>query len=134
MDKVEARRRARAGGHDMAILRPVEGDVAEADAANVFLAEDGTVWTPPLSRGVLPGITRARVLAALRAAGRAVHEVPVHPAALARAEEVFVTSSLQGVVGIRRLGDRLFPGPGPLTAWLGDCVPPERETARPPDG
>jgi branched-chain amino acid aminotransferase len=122
MDRVEARRRARAAGADVALLRTVEGDVAEADSANLFAVVDGVVVTPPLDRGVLPGITRARALAALRATGEAVAERPLGGGDLDRATEVFLTSSLAGARPVRSLRDRPLAAPGPLAVRLAACT------------
>ena len=44
--------------------------IGEADSANVFAVIDGVAATPPLSRGILPGTTRAFALEALRNADR----------------------------------------------------------------
>lgn len=121
----EARRRAIAAGAQTALLRTVDGDIAEADAANVFAVVDGEVVTPPLSRGVLPGITRGRVLAALRAAGRPFAERPLRDEDLAAAAEAFLTSSLRGVVALRRIDARPIAAPGPVAAALAHAVPAE---------
>jgi branched-chain amino acid aminotransferase len=122
---VEARRRAVAAGAHVGLLRTTGGDVAEADAANVFAVLAGEAVTPPLSRGVLPGITRARVLAALRESGRLAVERPLTDADLAAADEVFLTSSLSGVVGVRRIGGRTLAAPGPWTARIAVAVSPD---------
>jgi len=115
MAQVEARRRARAAGADVALLRTIEGDVAEADAANVFVVVDGAPATPPVDRGVLPGVTRAQVLGAARALGMAAQERRLTEADLSAATEVFLTSSLAGVVGVTRIGDRALPTAAPVT-------------------
>lgn len=123
MAHVEARRRAVAGGADIALLRTIEGDVAEADAANLFVVVRGAVVTPPLDRGILPGITRARVLDALDEAGTPATERVVTDADLAAAEEAFVTSSLGGVVPLRSVGPRLLATSGLRTSAIARAVP-----------
>jgi branched-subunit amino acid aminotransferase/4-amino-4-deoxychorismate lyase len=127
MDKVEARRRARAAGADVALLRTTAGDVAEADAANLFAVVGGTLVTPPLDRGVLPGITRARVLRALRGPGgsaRRVEERALTPGDLRSASEAFVTASLAGVVPLHAVDGRRLET-GPWTSALARHVRPE---------
>ena len=108
---VIARREARNAGADVALLCTVDGDVAEADFANLFAVLDGRVLTPPLDRGVFPGITRTRAMAALERIGRPASEERLWPADLARVDEVFLTSSLSGVTPVstvdrRALGSR----------------------------
>lgn len=117
-----ARREAVARGGEVALVATVDGDVCEADHANVFAVLGGSVVTPPLDRGVLPGITRARALAALRAAGRPVEERVLLPEDLARASEVFLTSSLDGVRSLGALEWIRLDAPGPVATWLADCL------------
>ena len=119
---VEARARARARGADLALLRTIDGDVAEADFANLFLVEaDGVVVTPPLSRGVLPGVTRAWAIASLRAAAKIVLERPLEADDLTAAAEVFLSASLIGVRPLARIDDRSLPREAPCAAWLQDA-------------
>ncbi len=56
-------------GFDEVILLNERGEVAECTSANLFLANGGQVWTPPLSSGCLPGITRELLLGPVRAQG-----------------------------------------------------------------
>lgn len=121
MGHVEARRRARGAGADLALLRTLDGDVAEADAGNLFVVAGGVLLTPPLDRGVLPGIRRAQVLDRWRRAGRRAQERRIGDADLAAGDEVLVTSSLGGVRPVHRVGDRTYDAPGPAAVWLGSC-------------
>src|SRR5262249_52989622 len=68
--------------------------------SNVFARIDGRVVTPALERGALAGIMRAEVLAALRASGREAIEGRLEPADLARASEVFLTSTTGRVMPV----------------------------------
>src|SRR5262249_44422204 len=45
-------------GYDEAILLTPEGTVADGSGENVFVVKDGVIYTPDLSTGILPGITR----------------------------------------------------------------------------
>ena len=113
-----ARQAARAAGADVAILRTIDGDLAEADFANLFAVVDGRVVTPPLDRGLLPGVTRAFVLHRLGEEGRPGDECPLHSADLDRASETFITSSLIGVRSLRRIDGKLFTDPSPVADAL----------------
>lgn len=126
MDKVEARRIARSRGAHVALLRTTDGDVAEADSANLFVAVGGRIVTPPLSRGVLPGITRARVMAALQTRGAAVDERRLAPDDVRNAAEAFVTSSLAGVQIVRSVDGRRTSGAA-LALSLREEVRPDRD-------
>ena len=69
-----------------------EGFVTEGAIWNVFVERDGVLLTPPLARGVLPGVLRAELLES----GQAVE-------ADLRAEDLaggfFVGNSVRGLVG-----------------------------------
>jgi branched-chain amino acid aminotransferase/4-amino-4-deoxychorismate lyase len=94
-----------------------QGQVVCGAAANLFWVLDGRLFTPALPCGVLPGITRARLLTA-----QSVEEVAVGPEALERAEAVFLTNSLIGVRPVSRLGERSF-APHPLVERLREALP-----------
>ena len=94
------------------IVLAVDGTVACGLASNLFAVIGGRLVTPPLSTGALAGITRARVIARAGAV-----EEPLTPAALAAADEAFLTSSLVGVLPIARVdGVALRAAPGSVTA------------------
>jgi para-aminobenzoate synthetase/4-amino-4-deoxychorismate lyase len=84
------------------LLVDANGDVLETDRGNVFAVIDGILHTPPLDGRLLPGITRAAILRLAAEEGMAVKEAPLTvDAVLKAAEEVFVTNSVGGVVGVR---------------------------------
>ena len=122
MPWIAARREALARGAHVALVSTVEGDLCEADHANVFLLVADTVVTPALDRGVLPGITRARALSVLRSAGREVSEQRVEAADACRASEIWLTSSLDGVRSLSSLDGRALSAPGRVATWLADCM------------
>ena len=62
LNNILALREAQARGAEEPILLNHEGQVAEGASTNVFVVEGGTLLTPPLSAGILGGITREVVL------------------------------------------------------------------------
>jgi branched-subunit amino acid aminotransferase/4-amino-4-deoxychorismate lyase len=113
-----ARGEARRAGADAALFIDTDGVVREADAANVFVATGGVVLTPPAPRRCLAGVMRAWCLAALGAAGISVEEGDLTPAEVERAEEVWLTSSLAGLVPVCAVDGRPVPVPRRLVAML----------------
>lgn len=98
------------GAHE-AIFSNTIGNLCEGTGSNVFVAIDGRLVTPPLSAGPLAGVTRALVLEWADAV-----EADLPMAALAEADEVFLTSSTRDVQPLRRVDDREHAAaPGPLT-------------------
>src|SRR5205814_9540448 len=53
---------ANRAGYDEAILLTAEGFVADGSGENIFIVKDGVLYTPDLSTGILPGITRDTVI------------------------------------------------------------------------
>jgi branched-chain amino acid aminotransferase len=99
MAVAEARRR---GAYE-AILTDGVGRITEGGSSNFFVAAGGRLETPPLSAGILEGITRRAVIALCRENGIPVDEKPLWPVDLKSAEEAFLTSSVRGVVPIARV-------------------------------
>lgn len=79
------------------LLVDEDGCVLEASRANVFAVRDGVLVTPPADGRILPGITRATVIAIARESGREVREEPLRFAELTDSDEVFLTSSVRGI-------------------------------------
>lgn len=107
MNNVLALQEAKLRGADEAIMLDHQGRVAEGSSANVFAWIDGTWWTPPLEVGILGGITRATLLSLYRHHNVRAGERILWPADLRRAAEIFVCSSVRGIIPIVRLDD--FP-------------------------
>lgn len=106
LKSLTARREARSAGFDEALFVDGSNHVLEGAATNVFVVYDGSVITPPLDGGILPGIARARVLQLLKREG--VREAVVTTSLLREAEEVFVTSSLLGVMPIAQIDEHCY--------------------------
>jgi branched-chain amino acid aminotransferase len=92
--------RAHAQGLDEVILLNERGEVAECTSANVFAVRGNRVWTPPLSAGCLPGVTRAIVLEEIRVPGIELSERTLLPGDLEQADEVFITSTTRELLPV----------------------------------
>jgi branched-chain amino acid aminotransferase len=115
-DAVIALGLARAAGDDDAIFLDTAGHLAEGTSSNIFLVARGVVHTPPLSCGVLPGITRAAVLEILDHFDIPVEESPIPSDAPGLASEMFLTSSLREIAPVASVdGQSIGREPGPIT-------------------
>lgn len=114
--KVEALK----AGYDEAIMLNEHGRVAEGSGENVFIVKDGTLLTPPLSEGVLQGITRQSVLQFATDLDIPWAETPLLRQDLYTADEAFYTGTAAEVVPIRSVDDREIGAPGPVTKQLQD--------------
>ena len=93
--------RAHEEGLDEVVLLNERGEVSECTSANVFVAQGGVVYTPPLTAGCLPGVTRAVLLEEIRpASGLRVLEKTLFPADLEAADEVFITSTTRELLPV----------------------------------
>lgn len=101
-----AKQEARRQGADEALLLNQQGRVAEASVANVFVVHGRTLSTPPALDGCLEGINRGAVLSLARDSGFSVSERSLGRRDLLAADEVFLTGSGAGVVGVRSLDGR----------------------------
>lgn len=111
LEHIIARDLAIAAGADEALRLGPEGEVLECATSNIFAVLSGNVITPPLA-GVLPGITRARVLEACAGLAVTGMEARLTLDELRGADELFVTSALRGVVPVTCLdGDARRTGP-----------------------
>ncbi len=118
---IEARDRAEAEGALEVIFRDGDGALLEGSVSNLFVVIDGTLVTPPLSRPILPGVTRAAAIRHVRELEIEVCERDVAPKELAGASEAFLTSSLMLALPLRQLGAFSF-SPGQVARDLRDLL------------
>jgi branched-chain amino acid aminotransferase len=111
---------ATAAGCSEAILLNTEGNVAEGPGENIFIVKNGKLFTPPLSAGILNGITRASIIRIARNIGIGVKEKNITKAELYKADELFFTGTAAEVTPIREVdGRKIGKGSrGPITERL----------------
>ncbi|HEX7080289.1 MAG TPA: branched-chain amino acid transaminase [Gammaproteobacteria bacterium] len=113
---LEARRLGFAEG----IALNTAGYVSEGAGENLFLVQDGRIFTPPVAASILGGLTRDTVMTLARAAGLEVLEQNIPRELLYIADEVFLTGSAAEVTPVRSI-DRITIGAGkrgPITERL----------------
>jgi len=101
-----AKQEAKKHGADEALLLNQSGRVSEASVANIFAVRGRTLSTPPAIDGCLEGINRGAVLELARQLGFSAGERSLGRRDLLAADEVFLTGSGAGVVGVRSLDGR----------------------------
>jgi branched-chain amino acid aminotransferase len=102
--------RAQEQGLDEVILLNEFGNVAECTSANIFAAIGDRVFTPPLTDGCLPGITREILLEGVHGAGIEVTERSLTVEELEEADEVFITSTTRNLLKVREIAGRSLDG------------------------
>ncbi|MCX4245734.1 aminotransferase class IV [Paraliomyxa miuraensis] len=123
LNNILALRQAIAAGGEDAIMCNPEGAVSEGATSNVFMVAGGRLETPHLRTGLLPGITRQLVCELAASLHAPVAETTIMPDHLRAADEVFLTSSVRGIMPVTLL-DGVLVGDGaagPLTRRLHDA-------------
>jgi branched-chain amino acid aminotransferase len=113
-------REARSRGADEVVMLNLAGEVTEAAVSNVAFVRDGVLLTPPLSAGILGGITRSLVLSVIAAsAGLKSAEQSLRPGDFPGMQECMLLSTTKDVVPVGSIdGVRFRVGPGTATARL----------------
>jgi branched-chain amino acid aminotransferase len=116
------RQEAIRAGAEEAICLNERGLLAEASMSNIFLVVEGTLRTPALESGILPGVTRETILELAGKLGIKTLEGEIEVEELWRSREAFLSSSLIEVMPLidvdsRPVGDGK---PGSVTKRLMD--------------
>ena len=119
-NSVLAKREAKFGGYDEAILLDTQGYVSEGSGENLFIVKKGRLITPPLSSSILEGITRDTILTLAHEDGIPVEEARITRDELYLADEVFLTGTAAEVTPVREVDDRMIgqSKAGPVTLQL----------------
>jgi branched-chain amino acid aminotransferase len=117
---VLATRAARAKQAHEALIVSRAGHVAEGASSNVFYVKHGVLHTPPLSSGILPGITRQHLLQLAEQLGVPVEYSLPRVDDLVSADEVAISSSIREFVPVVRIDETPIASgvPGPITRRL----------------
>jgi branched-chain amino acid aminotransferase len=104
-------------GYDEAILLTPEGTVADGSGENIFMVQDGVLYTPDLATGILPGITRDTVIQIAEDLGYTVVQKSIIRSDLYLADEVFMCGTAAEVTPLNAVDDHQI-GVGPVTQQL----------------
>lgn len=112
--------------HELVFLGP-GGTVAEGSVSNIFAVKEKRLLTPPVSSGILRGVTRGAVLETAVSSGFDVIERPLTRHEFYSADECFITNTSSEILPVasmdgRAIGSARLPGgqgrPGPVTRKL----------------
>ena len=95
-------------GFGNALVADAMGNVAETATSNVFMVQDGEVFTPIPNGTFLSGITRARHIDNLRSDGVRVHECVLTFDDFRKADEVFLTGNMTKITPVTAFDDRQY--------------------------
>jgi branched-chain amino acid aminotransferase len=114
--KIEA---TRAGVPEAIMLNHI-GEVAECTADNLFLVKHGLLRTPPISAGILEGVTRNTVIDLAEASGITVQEMALTRHDVYTADELFLTGTGAEIIAVVKVDGRVIGTgkPGPIAKGL----------------
>jgi 4-amino-4-deoxychorismate lyase len=95
------------------LMCDTDSSVIAATMANLFAVVDGALVTPSVARCGVAGVARAEILATQAA----VHVGNLSRKDLLRADEVFLSSSVRGILPVQAVDDTVYV-PGPVTRAL----------------
>ncbi len=107
-------------GYDEAIMLNNQGKIAEGSAENIFILKNDKIITPPLTAGVLEGITRDSVIQIIEFNGGEIIEADLDREDLYVADEVFMTGTAAEVKSVTEIDKTVIGNgkPGKITKAL----------------
>jgi len=97
-----------------------KGEVCETTRFNIFWVTGQEVYTPAIDCGVLPGITRRKLIELCRQEGIEIKVGRFTLPDLKRAQEVFLTNSLRGIVSVKQIEEAEYTVKGSAISLLKD--------------
>lgn len=103
------------GGAEAILIK--NGFVTEGSSSNVFAVINGILLTPPLSRDILPGITRAVILKIAQTSSIPFSEQAISIDDLRKADEIWIASSIREIIPVVELDDHPIGDSKPGPVW-----------------
>ena len=118
-----AKTEATLAGFDEAIMLTQDGFVSEGSGENLFMINNGVIYTPPVSDNNLSGITRdSAIEIARQEVGMKVVETRIRRSELYFADEVFLTGTAAHIQAVGELDNRVIGSgdTGPVTTKINE--------------
>ena len=104
-----------AGAQEALLIR--DGYLTEGAASNAYAVINGTIYTPPKDKQVLPGVTRDVLLALADNHGIPVIEQALSETELRQADEIWISSSTKEVLAVTTLDNQPVGDGLPGNVW-----------------
>ncbi|SPF56767.1 probable aminodeoxychorismate lyase [Candidatus Desulfosporosinus infrequens] len=109
LENILAKEAANLQGADEGVWLNTKGYLAEGTMSNLFFIKDGTLFTPSLASGCLPGTRRQLLLGLARSLQIPTYEDLYSISDLLMSDEIFMTNALMGIMPVRQIDDIPFP-------------------------
>ncbi len=107
VNSILATSEAKVRGYDDALMLDMNGFIAEAPGANIFIEKNGVLSTPALGH-ILPGITRQTVINICRELEIPVEERNIRAEELESADSAFLCGTAAEIAGIESIDAKPF--------------------------
>lgn len=105
LENIIQREDALKDGYNEVLFLNEKGYVCEGSISNIFIVKGGRIFTPRVKNGLLEGIIREYVIKT-----NDVVEKELTLEEVRNADEIFITNSLLGIMGINKFEGRVFTG------------------------
>jgi branched-chain amino acid aminotransferase len=109
LNNILARIEANHAGMDEALMLNLDGYVSEGSVDNIFIIKDGELKTPPLSDGLLAGVTRGVIIEIAAELGLSCTQSSLTVTDLKRADECFLTGTGAELIAVSQIDDYVYP-------------------------
>jgi branched-chain amino acid aminotransferase len=103
-----------------AVMLNDQGNVSECTGDNIFIIKDGAIVTPPVTAGILIGVTRNVAIRLAKQLGIEVAERDMKPDELKAADEIFLTGTAAEIMAVTKVDETVIGSgkAGPVTTKL----------------
>lgn len=106
LNNILARIEANKVGADEAVMLNTQGFVTEGSVDNIFIVKHGVLKTPPISAGILAGITRECILEIAKQLEIEVQETNLTVYDLVNADECFLTGTGAEIIAVKSINQQ----------------------------
>ena len=100
---------AKENDYENCLLLNEKKQVVEALNGNIFVVSGSKIKTPPLADGCLNGIMRKQLIAIIKLMPElSLEENSISPFELQKADEIFITNTIQGIIPVTRYRKKDF--------------------------
>lgn len=118
LERVLVKREAVKLGFDDGLQLTRAGNISETSSANFFIVKQGSILTPPLSDGVLPGITRKRLIRFCLKNKIPIQEHSIDKELIYTADGAFISNALIGLIKVQQIDTQYFSNISLDIEWL----------------
>lgn len=109
LNNILARIEANKAGADEALMLNQQGFICEGTVNNIFLVKHGVLMTPPISDGILAGITRSVILSIAEQTNIAIQEKSLSVYDALNADECFLSGTGAELIPVKQINNQTLP-------------------------